>query len=630
MNRISFSLVLVFLAGGAPAGLLAQGTAFQYQGQLIDGGVPANAAYDLRFAVYDAGVNGNLVGTAITNLDVPVSNGLFSVTLDFGANVFAGTNDWLDIAVRPAGGISFSELTPRQPVLPVPYAIFATGASNLLGTLPATKLSGALPSAQLGGTYSGAVNFNGVGNTFLGAFGGNGSGLTNLNATSLASGTVADVRLSANVPLLNGTQTYSGVNSFTNRANAFIGSFFGNGLVGWIPVSLTTTQAMPDAGYLLLNSGFSTVTLPASGSLLTGDIVRISDAGSGGWRALANTGQLIVGNFVGYGALTWLPANATAGFWGCLASSADAVKTYGGLNVNNAGIYFSTDAGHTWNSTAATGTGFNALTTSADGSKVFAAANGSFQFSLDSGGTWTGVAGFKSTNWVAVACSTDGGKVVAAPKTGVIYTSNNSGGNWSPSGSSHNWTAVAASATGASLYGTASGATLYSSINGGGWVGSATPANFTELVCSADGLKLAAAASPGGIYTSGNGGTNWTLTLAPSGNWSCLAASADCTRLVAGISNGFLYASADFGSTWRLINPNNQAWSALATSSDGTQVFAAANANAGNIYYSSALAQSTTSTNGSITGSQFGAVELQYLGNNQFMPVSSIGTLWAN
>jgi hypothetical protein len=35
-------------------------------------------------------------------------------------------------------------------------------------------------------------------------------------------------------------------------------------------------------------------------------------------------------------------------------------------------------------------------------------------------------------------------------------------------------------------------------------------------------------------------------------------------------------------------------------------------------------------TNGYITGGQGTAVELQYIGNNQFMPVSSAGTIWAH
>ncbi len=36
-------------------------TAFTYQGQLKDGGAPANGDYDLRFSLYDGVSGGNLV-----------------------------------------------------------------------------------------------------------------------------------------------------------------------------------------------------------------------------------------------------------------------------------------------------------------------------------------------------------------------------------------------------------------------------------------------------------------------------------------------------------------------------------------------------------------------------------------
>jgi len=45
-------------------------------------------------------------------------------------------------------------------------------------------------------------------------FKGSGASLSNLNASSISSGTIADPRLSANVPLLNGNQTFSGINTF--------------------------------------------------------------------------------------------------------------------------------------------------------------------------------------------------------------------------------------------------------------------------------------------------------------------------------------------------------------------------------------------------------------------------------
>jgi len=56
-----------------------------------------------------------------------------------------------------------------------------------------------------------------------------GSGLTGLNASSLSSGTVPDMRLSTNVALLNANQTFTGANKFNNATSSFSGNFTGNG-----------------------------------------------------------------------------------------------------------------------------------------------------------------------------------------------------------------------------------------------------------------------------------------------------------------------------------------------------------------------------------------------------------------
>src|SRR4051812_46471132 len=82
--------------------LFAQGTAFTYQGRLTSGVNPANGNYDMQFYLRDALTAGNPVGTANTIAPVIVSNGLFTVPLDFGAN-FPGADRWLEIAVRTNG-----------------------------------------------------------------------------------------------------------------------------------------------------------------------------------------------------------------------------------------------------------------------------------------------------------------------------------------------------------------------------------------------------------------------------------------------------------------------------------------------------------------------------------------------
>ena len=59
---------------------LAQSTAFTYQGRLDEGGAPANGAYDLRFALYDAASAGAQQGIAVTQAAAAVGNGLFTGT----------------------------------------------------------------------------------------------------------------------------------------------------------------------------------------------------------------------------------------------------------------------------------------------------------------------------------------------------------------------------------------------------------------------------------------------------------------------------------------------------------------------------------------------------------------------
>jgi len=112
--------------------IFAQGTAFTYQGRLTDNGGPANGRYDFIFVVFDAASGGNSLGGSVNANNIGVSNGLFTVLLDFGPNVFNGhPNFFLEVGVRAAGGGEFTTLSPRQPVTPSPYAIHAGSATKL-------------------------------------------------------------------------------------------------------------------------------------------------------------------------------------------------------------------------------------------------------------------------------------------------------------------------------------------------------------------------------------------------------------------------------------------------------------------------------------------------------------------
>src|SRR3974390_75234 len=80
------------------ASAFSQGTAFTYQGQLESGGNPVTGLYDFTNALYNARSGGSQVGPTVTLTAVPVTNGLFTVLLDFGS-VFNGTAYWLQMGV---------------------------------------------------------------------------------------------------------------------------------------------------------------------------------------------------------------------------------------------------------------------------------------------------------------------------------------------------------------------------------------------------------------------------------------------------------------------------------------------------------------------------------------------------
>jgi hypothetical protein len=105
-NKVFALLTMAFLAtlNLQLSTLFAQGTAFRYQGRLLAGVNPANGQYDLRFDLRDAVAGGSSISTANVIAPVSISNGLFTVTLDFGPGVFDGNARWLEIGVRTNGG----------------------------------------------------------------------------------------------------------------------------------------------------------------------------------------------------------------------------------------------------------------------------------------------------------------------------------------------------------------------------------------------------------------------------------------------------------------------------------------------------------------------------------------------
>ena len=144
------------------SGAYSQGTGFTYQGQLNNSGNVASGNYDFRFKLFlDSFGNTQAGGTVLSN-GVPVTNGLFTVAIDFGSGVFNGTSYWLEVGVRTNGGGSYTSLAPLQAVTASPYAIFANNAGN--ATTATTAITATTATTA---TTASAVGANGVNNVAI-------------------------------------------------------------------------------------------------------------------------------------------------------------------------------------------------------------------------------------------------------------------------------------------------------------------------------------------------------------------------------------------------------------------------------------------------------------------------------
>ena len=136
---------------GLGASAAAVGTAFRYQGRLTDGGSPADGAYDFVFGLYDSMDGVTQVGTPVMVNNHTVSDGLFTVELDFG-DVFDGKALWLAIMVRPgASGDTYTTLTPRQPLTASPYALSLMPGAEIEGDVPLVAPLNAKNTNSVGG-----------------------------------------------------------------------------------------------------------------------------------------------------------------------------------------------------------------------------------------------------------------------------------------------------------------------------------------------------------------------------------------------------------------------------------------------------------------------------------------------
>ena len=106
---------------------------FTYQGQLKENGDSVTDAVQMRFSLWDdLASDGQIGGNYTPSGGVSVVDGLFTVQIDptpFGADCFNGEPRWLQIEIYQTG-VGYVALTPRHPITPAPYALYAAESGD--------------------------------------------------------------------------------------------------------------------------------------------------------------------------------------------------------------------------------------------------------------------------------------------------------------------------------------------------------------------------------------------------------------------------------------------------------------------------------------------------------------------
>jgi hypothetical protein len=194
-------LVTSLLAGQSHA--VAQVTLdskFTYQGRILKDGVTVDDTCDFEFSLCADAGGVTQIGMTQTIIGVAVTDGLFTVELnsgnEFGPTAFIGDERFLEIAVKCPPGVSFTPLSPLQPITPAPYALALPGLRttpsgnpdlpdriNVIGghrdNIVDAKVSGA--------TISGGV-FNSVSADFGTVGGGSGNDASSLFHSTIGGG----------------------------------------------------------------------------------------------------------------------------------------------------------------------------------------------------------------------------------------------------------------------------------------------------------------------------------------------------------------------------------------------------------------------------------------------------------
>lgn len=204
-SRSLLALVITAAATLCVPVALAADTAFTYQGSLMESGSPMTGTADIDVALWNDLAAGSQMGSTQSLLAVPVTDGLFSLELDFGAAALDGDR-WLEITING------TTLAPRQKVNASPYSIQTRGI--FVDDDGQVAIGTPVPTAQLDVRTS-----EGIQDTIY-------------VEQSSSSGSSA---IRANFHAENGNAIFAQSNSFTGVGNGITGvtrSPDGNGVLG--------------------------------------------------------------------------------------------------------------------------------------------------------------------------------------------------------------------------------------------------------------------------------------------------------------------------------------------------------------------------------------------------------------
>ena len=329
-----------------------------YQGRLTDpDGRPLDGIYPMLFQIYDDPSTGTLYWDSGT-INVTVDDGLFNTALNVSAPVFDGRGLWLRIYVNGEW------LTPRQALLPAPYALSLRPGARIGGE---PDPSGYVVRVEMAGTHATRTavwGYTSTGTAVRGTSAG-GYGLEGYTNDGYAvrgqdSGSTQARGYGGYFTSANGVGVYGYSSAITTANNAYAPGVYGrsangNGVYGLSEGTHAGVQGESTAGFGVHGRSSTSAGVYGYSSFGTG-----VHGVTGGSTSDANGvhGEGGNGSFVIYGYKSG--TGSGLGVYGYNAGSGSGVSGY---SVSYSGVYANTDrADKNWGVYTADNIHYNSVT----------------------------------------------------------------------------------------------------------------------------------------------------------------------------------------------------------------------------------------------------------------------------